>query len=272
MASIAEQIAAARKAKGMTQDALASAMHMSRQGISHWETGRTLPDAEALLRLSSLLNYQFEIPEENAPGDNAPADPAGPTTARQEEAAEAKANNRPAYKKLFLCAAAVIVLLAACLIIIPRLNGQQKKGVFISAGGTRYTIADYQAVTPRKEGKAYLSVTPRLEIRNPGENTFYFYSFILREENGIPFTIQRSECVQFFENSAGADIYSGEELKAFELDPELPALGTFEYSGGQPAFTPNKKRNGLGVGYRVDGVDGNGNSMTFTGYLPLPQD
>lgn len=47
MASIGEQIVAARKAKGMTQDALAEKMNMSRQGISHWETGRTMPDAES---------------------------------------------------------------------------------------------------------------------------------------------------------------------------------------------------------------------------------
>ncbi|MBE5778535.1 MAG: helix-turn-helix domain-containing protein [Clostridiales bacterium] len=60
MATIGEQIKEARKAKGMTQEALASLLNMSRQGVSHWESGRTLPDAETLLRLSGILDYQFE--------------------------------------------------------------------------------------------------------------------------------------------------------------------------------------------------------------------
>lgn len=60
MSSIGEQIRTARKAKGMTQEALASVLNMSRQGISHWEAGRTLPDATMLLKLSQVLEYSFE--------------------------------------------------------------------------------------------------------------------------------------------------------------------------------------------------------------------
>ena len=39
MTSIGEQIKEARVAKGMTQDALAEAVHVTRATISHWETG-----------------------------------------------------------------------------------------------------------------------------------------------------------------------------------------------------------------------------------------
>ncbi len=60
MATIGEQIREARKAKGMTQSKLAGCINMSRQGVSHWEQGRTLPDAETLLRLSRILGYNFE--------------------------------------------------------------------------------------------------------------------------------------------------------------------------------------------------------------------
>ena len=59
MASIAEQIHAARKHTGMTQEALARTMHVSRQTISHWELGRTMPDAEMLLRLSEQMGVSF---------------------------------------------------------------------------------------------------------------------------------------------------------------------------------------------------------------------
>lgn len=60
MATIGQQIRAARKAKGMTQSALAALVNMSRQGVSHWEQGRTLPDAQMLLQLSRILGYNFE--------------------------------------------------------------------------------------------------------------------------------------------------------------------------------------------------------------------
>lgn len=66
MATIGEQIREARKAKGMTQSALAALVNMSRQGVSHWEQGRTLPDAQILLRLSRILGYNFEA---NQPED-----------------------------------------------------------------------------------------------------------------------------------------------------------------------------------------------------------
>ena len=60
MATIGQQIRAARKAKGMTLSALAALVNMSRQGVSHWEQGRTLPDAQMLLQLSRILGYNFE--------------------------------------------------------------------------------------------------------------------------------------------------------------------------------------------------------------------
>lgn len=60
MANIGKQIRAARKAKGLTQSALAAMLNMSRQGVSHWEANRTIPDAQTLLRLSRILGYNFE--------------------------------------------------------------------------------------------------------------------------------------------------------------------------------------------------------------------
>lgn len=63
MASIGEQIRQARKLKGLTQEALASQLNLTRQAVSHWESGRTMPDAETLLKLSGLLGRRFESGE-----------------------------------------------------------------------------------------------------------------------------------------------------------------------------------------------------------------
>lgn len=43
-----------RKANNMTQEALANELNISRQAVSNWETGNTLPDLDALLQLSKL--------------------------------------------------------------------------------------------------------------------------------------------------------------------------------------------------------------------------
>ncbi|MCI8638843.1 MAG: helix-turn-helix domain-containing protein [Coprococcus sp.] len=43
-----------RKSLGFTQDDLAKRLNVSRQAVSKWETGTTIPDLEVLLALSKL--------------------------------------------------------------------------------------------------------------------------------------------------------------------------------------------------------------------------
>ena len=63
MIALEEQLANARKAAGLTQEQLAEEMHVSRQTVSHWETGRAVPGAEDLAHLKSLLNLQEDAEE-----------------------------------------------------------------------------------------------------------------------------------------------------------------------------------------------------------------
>ena len=44
-----------REKHGMTQDTLAEKLFVTRQAVSRWETGKTLPDTETLKRLSMLF-------------------------------------------------------------------------------------------------------------------------------------------------------------------------------------------------------------------------
>lgn len=53
-----EKIVSLRKKKGLSQQDLAEAMDVSRQAVSRWEVGTSLPSMENLLALSKL----FEIP------------------------------------------------------------------------------------------------------------------------------------------------------------------------------------------------------------------
>lgn len=53
------QLMEIRKKRGITQTQLGELMGMSRQGISHWEKGRSLPDADMLRKLTEILEYDF---------------------------------------------------------------------------------------------------------------------------------------------------------------------------------------------------------------------
>lgn len=50
-----ENIKAFRQKKGMTQEELASRLHVVRQTVSKWEKGLSVPDAELLIRLAEVL-------------------------------------------------------------------------------------------------------------------------------------------------------------------------------------------------------------------------
>lgn len=49
-----------RQARGFTQEELAAALFVSRQTISHWESGRTTPDAQSLLLMSALFDLTID--------------------------------------------------------------------------------------------------------------------------------------------------------------------------------------------------------------------
>lgn len=49
-----------RKANNLTQSELAEKLHVSRQAISRWESGKTIPDIEILKKLSILYNVSLD--------------------------------------------------------------------------------------------------------------------------------------------------------------------------------------------------------------------
>lgn len=70
---IGEQIKAARNRLELNQEVLGDKIHMSRQTISHWETGRAPVPTEYISKLEEVLGCTFEIePEqEQIPEDQA---------------------------------------------------------------------------------------------------------------------------------------------------------------------------------------------------------
>ena len=55
-----EKLVTLRKKHGMSQEELADQLGVSRQAISRWELGSTLPDAPNLLKLSDLFDVSID--------------------------------------------------------------------------------------------------------------------------------------------------------------------------------------------------------------------
>ena len=53
---LSENLKNLRKAKGFSQEELAARLHVVRQTVSKWEKGRSVPDAELLVRLAEELD------------------------------------------------------------------------------------------------------------------------------------------------------------------------------------------------------------------------
>ena len=58
--SVGERITELRKAQNMSQLQLANALHISRQAVSKWENGASLPDTENMLQLAEILDTDIE--------------------------------------------------------------------------------------------------------------------------------------------------------------------------------------------------------------------
>ena len=69
-----DNLIACRRAKGMTQEELAVRLHVVRQTVSKWEKGKSVPDAEVLVRLSEVLEVPVNRLLDTAASPEAPAD------------------------------------------------------------------------------------------------------------------------------------------------------------------------------------------------------
>ena len=56
MTDISKNIRHFRRRKALSQSALAEILHVTRQAVSGWETGKTFPDLDMVVRLSEALD------------------------------------------------------------------------------------------------------------------------------------------------------------------------------------------------------------------------
>lgn len=77
--NISDIIKQAREELGMTQEDLAERLEFSRQAVSKWELGASVPSPENLALLEEVLGVEFPVPEaETIPEEAVPAAPSKP--------------------------------------------------------------------------------------------------------------------------------------------------------------------------------------------------
>ena len=80
MHDIARNLKRLRRQKGLTQEALADKLHVTRQAVSNWERNRNLPELEVLLSAAEALGASMD---ELLYGPRAAAPPDGPENRRK---------------------------------------------------------------------------------------------------------------------------------------------------------------------------------------------
>lgn len=78
-----ENLKRARQKQGISQEELASRLHVVRQTVSKWERGLSVPDADLLVRLAEILDIPVSVLLGGMPEPDAPA----PDTVAQQLAA-----------------------------------------------------------------------------------------------------------------------------------------------------------------------------------------
>lgn len=73
--TLAEKIFAGRTRLGLSQEELAQRLEVSRQSVSKWETGQSVPDLDRLIKLADLFGVTLDELAREAPGREAKEEP-----------------------------------------------------------------------------------------------------------------------------------------------------------------------------------------------------
>lgn len=244
--SFAQQLIAARKAAGLTQEQLGERMHMSRQGISHWETGRALPDAEMVRQLSQVLNYDFvtsqALSEAQAPVTEVPAAP-----------------GRPVWRQPVMWLSVAVVLLTAAVVVL-LLRPAGTTGGLVTPPAANVAVPAGDAV--RAEVRiipAQSPLTPTLDVVL-GPTPWWIYRLTLQETAGVDFMVEKASVILTYEDGrVKVAEYSGEYFAAsIGLGSNVLHAGSnVQWNGAEPLLEL------ASITVRLDGTDALGNVLRF---------
>lgn len=281
MATFHEELTNARKAAGLTQQQLADKLHVSRQTVSHWETGRMTPDDDAMAALRQLL-----------PVSTAPKAAAQPTATAQRK--------MPGWLWLCILGAVCLALILTVRAILPQPVEEPAVPAVVEATAepapeltaapeadataepqpaataapvlpADYPLSWYQNQPANEDtAKAYVDVVPhRLQARlmetGFGEDPRWDIGFDVVERNGIDFHPEKMTLIQF---TPEGGVYSTEVIAARELSEYVDA----ELNQDNPYFewrTMSCDYEAGWYGLALEGVDANGNALAFGDVIQL---
>ena len=253
-----ERLREERKRKGLTQEQLAQLLSVSRQTISHWETGRAAPDYESLRLLAEAL----EISPSHLLGEE------------EHQAAEETAEetlqpqqSRPSLPRWFWQGAVAVLALCIALFVWMAVRQSDSSAPII-------TPDFFTESSPRVEGTAWIDIVVyQLPVpRFPSKTSTLYqwrYPIYLREENGVDFTIDLVESWGFFaDGNISYGFSNGEDIPWTNgLTSTIPAGKSREYTIGETSHTPIS-----GMGVQITGTDAFGNELVFRKYIPYSLD
>lgn len=282
--SIGDQIRDARNRKNLSQEELATLIHVSRGKVSHWETGLRVPKSADIKEMEKVLQYKFEIePEQAQSAEDQTVE--APTSVNDNAAEAAKIKILDVFSKrvpIWLCAAIAGGIFAVMLIImictVTNLNGQLKAYQIQQNETQNQPVAEntlewYQQTVRPQDGKAYVSVevdpNPVKGVPDPdgGEHYVWFYTITFTERNGIPFEVEEV-FFQDFNGTAKRGARSVDTTVLFEAwgSNIIPAHGQQIFTGGMAVQDVSN------TGILIKGKDADGNVMEFRGIINYSQE
>ena len=275
--SIGEQLKEARNRMGWSQDALGDKIHMSRQTISHWETGRKpIPD-EYISTLEEILQCTFDIEQEP---EEIAVDQATETNALHElPSAEEKKSKLPTFLQknipawLCIAIASGIFVVMLTIMLCTTANMQKQIDELNKQPAVPYSLAWYQQIDERQAGKAYVTIAadqnPVKGVPDPGgtDVDLWLYTIMIVEHNGIDFTVTEISFQDFNANAPkGSEALNADRLIEAWGSNVIPANGMQSIGSGMPVQEVSHQ------GVFIKGVDARGNELEFHGIINFSQE
>ncbi len=247
--SFHEELIRIRKERGLTQDNLAVSLNVTRQTVSRWENGLSLPDVEMLKKLSRLLQYRFlEDVDLDAPLE-------GPSAEESKE--KNKKGILPPKRRMWLalaCTALLSALLGALIavLVMPNRVPQQVS----NHGGQAYASPMAQVMLSPQTAVFPLRSAEEMGFDEPGWRAI----FKLTNESDVPFTITKAYFT-YYDVKGEVD-----STMIFTRQDLIDCIGTNVIEKGDP---PGFIRCNVGMPHRqsvvcyVQGTDALGNMITL---------
>lgn len=272
MNTFGKQLSEARKAKGITQERLAEMLGITRQGISNWERGRSLPDLDAIKQLSHILEHEFTITD----GILTDSPPVGPEPSPTPVSTAGK--NRPRlFLPAFSFAAGALTMFLLMQFIFPLLAEPPRSGHVIETQSSGATGPETVSWFTKKEapipGKPYVVISfsenPAYAVKDPDYDNGYGWNFTvyLTEYNSCDF-YPESYAMYYFRDEAHSvtSVYETDALIRWWGESKIPSRGQQCVTSGAPL------QDIIGIGVKLSGRDAAGETMSFYGYMECLQE